>query len=65
MGGDRVFEDQLSIQVSALLSLLDDCGGFLDVGSDDGFRRCEKSVKGVVHDLDTLGKVLKVGDLSD
>lgn len=59
-GAERVFEDQIGVQVAAFLGILAECRGFADVGSDIGYSTCERAVKEISHNMETLAKVLKV-----
>ena len=57
---DYVFESQLSTQRDGLMDALDEANGFTGVGTDIGFRQCEKAINGAVHNIDSLSRVLKV-----
>lgn len=64
VGGVRIFEEQLGIQVDAFAVTLNGCRGFVDVGDEVGYQDCERTMKDVIHDLETLAKVIKVCCLS-
>ncbi|KAK4683475.1 hypothetical protein P7C73_g6781, partial [Tremellales sp. Uapishka_1] len=57
--GDHYFEAQLDIQRESLEGILGEANGFEGVGEDVVFRRCEKVVKGLLHSLESLARVLK------
>ena len=58
--GEHTFEEQLVAQRDALMGILDEADGFVDTGSEVEFKRCERAVKQVQYNLESLARVLKV-----
>jgi len=56
-----VLEGQLDVQRRGLEEGLGDLD-WGDVGEDVGGRKVERGVRGVVHNLESLGRVIKVSD---
>jgi hypothetical protein len=63
--GEQAFETQLQVQLESLMSILDDAAGFVETGTDVGYRRCEKVVKQVEHNIESLTRALKVSCFRD
>ena len=57
---DHAFESQLSIQKDSLMEGLEEAR-VDDVARDVGQKNAERVLNGVVHKLDTLSRVLRVG----
>ena len=58
--GELVFEEQLAAQREALMGVLDDAGGFSETADEGSFKRCERAVRQVQHNLETLARTLQV-----
>lgn len=57
---DHAFETQLAGQREGIMEVIDEADGFASVGTDQGMRKAERAVAGVVHNVDTVARVLKV-----
>jgi hypothetical protein len=57
---DHAFETQLASQRDGIMEVIDEADGFATVGSDQGLRKAERAVQGVVYNVDTLARVLRV-----
>lgn len=58
--GDAIFELQLQVQRSALMDILDGAQAFRAAGTDAGFERIRQAINGVLHNIESLARVLKV-----
>lgn len=58
--GEAVYEMQLEVQRSALMDILDGAQGFQSAGTEPGIERIQRAVKGILHNVESLGRVLKV-----
>lgn len=58
--GEHVFEVQLQLQRDEILEVLDGANGFVEMGEERAFRRCEKVVNEVRHNIERLARMLKV-----
>lgn len=56
---DHAFETQLAAQRDALMESIDEAEGFV-VTTDIGLKRAERAIGSVVHNIESLGRVLKV-----
>ena len=56
---DHIFENQLEAQKEGLMETIDQARGFA-LGTDVGLKNAEKAISGVVHNIETLSKVLNV-----
>jgi hypothetical protein len=61
---EHAFEAQLIGQRESMMEALDEAGDFKDIGSDNGFRLCERAMSGLVHNIDSLSRVLKVSAMT-
>jgi hypothetical protein len=58
--GTWVFEGQMEMQRKGIAEVIDGIEGFVGLGEDVGVRRAEKGIRGVVHNLESLARVIKV-----
>ncbi|WVQ85149.1 hypothetical protein IAT38_007314 [Cryptococcus sp. DSM 104549] len=57
--GEHIYEALLETQKAGIDGTLDDLRGLEGTGEDKTFKKCEKSLQGVVHSLESLAKILK------
>ncbi|WRT63379.1 uncharacterized protein IL334_000284 [Kwoniella shivajii] len=57
--GDHIFQSQLEVQRIGLIDSLEELDGLEGTSEEKIFRKAEKSIKGLIHNLESLSRVVK------
>lgn len=57
---EHLFDAQLDAQRASITEALDELDNFEDTADEKVFRRAERGIRGIVHDIESLARVLKV-----
>ncbi|WWD22883.1 hypothetical protein CI109_107378 [Kwoniella shandongensis] len=57
--GENIFETQLEYQRRGIMEVLDELSRLEGTGDEKTFRQCERGIQGLVHNLESLSRVIK------